>query len=81
MTSTKTRMHIRELSNFTTDPLRAGEAMLEAVKCCVKSTKRLLAVNFLKGMRKRRIGTRITSEESIVLLITDPFHQQGSPLN
>ena len=57
MTSTKTRMRIRYLSNYTTDPPRAGEAMLEAAKLSVKSTKRLLAVNFLKGLKKRRIGT------------------------
>ena len=57
MTSKKTRMRVRELSNFTTDPSRAGEAMLEAVKGCVKSTRRLLAVKLLKGLRKRRIGT------------------------
>ena len=50
-------MLVRELSHFTTDPNRAAEAILEAVDCGVKSTRRLVAVNLLKGLRNRRIRT------------------------
>ena len=57
MTRRKTRIHIRDLSNFTTDPPRAGEAMLEAAKLTVRSTKIMLAVHFQKRIKVRRIGT------------------------
>ena len=48
-------MQLRYLSNFTTDPQRTGEAMLEAAKSAVKMTKSVLAVNLLKGLMARRL--------------------------
>ena len=57
MTSTWTKIEIRNLANFTTDPQRAGETMIEATKLNVKMTKKVLLVNMLKGLRTRRLGT------------------------
>ena len=57
MTSTVTRIYLRNLSTSTTDPNRSGELMLEAAKLSVKSTKRMQAFNLVRGLRIRRVGT------------------------
>ena len=57
MTCTNTRIQIRNLSNLTTDPHRAGDKMLEAVKANVKLVKKVQVKNLLEGLEKRRIGT------------------------
>ena len=50
-------MRIRNLATSTTDPNQAGELMLEATKQRVKMTKKILALNYLKGVKRRRLGT------------------------
>ena len=55
MTSTRTRIQIRQLAQNTT--ASAGEKMIEAAKQGVKRTKKVLALNLLRGLRKRRLGT------------------------
>ena len=55
MTSTRTRIHIRQLAQNST--ASAGEKMIEAAKQGVKRTKKVLALNLLRGLRKRRLGT------------------------
>ena len=55
MTSTRTRIHIRQLAQNST--ASAGEKMKEAAKQGVKRTKKVLALNLLRGLRKRRLGT------------------------
>ena len=57
MTTNWARIEIRQLASYTTDPLRAGEGMLEACKLGETRTKKMLSVNLLKGLRKRRVGT------------------------
>ena len=57
MTSTWARIQLRHLASFTTDHTRAGEDMIEACKLGAKRTRRMLSVNLLKGLRKRRVGT------------------------
>ena len=64
MTSTETRMRIRNLATFTTDPNQAGELMLEAAKQRVNMTKKILALNYLKGVKRRRGIEGHTSTEA-----------------
>ena len=45
------------MANLTTDPQRSCEKMIEAAKLNVKMTKKVLAVNLMKGLRTRRLGT------------------------
>ena len=68
MTSTETRIKIRTLATSTTDPQRSGEIMLEAAKQSVKMTKRVLALNFVKGCRRRRVGTQAVEKMAKILL-------------
>ena len=67
MTTNWARIEIRHLASFTTDPLRAGEGMLEACKLGVKRTKKVLSVNLLKGLRKRRTGTAVVEKMAKIL--------------
>ena len=69
MTCTETRIKIRTLATSTTDPDKASEMMLEAAKNKIKLTKRVLAVNLLKGLRRRRIGTHTL--EKAAKLVTE----------
>ena len=57
MSSSATRANLRNLVTTTTDPIRAAENMLEAAKNSIKMTKRTTALNLLKGLRVRRLGT------------------------
>ena len=65
-----TRVRIRHLSTTTTDPNKAGEKMLEAVKENIKMTKRVTALNLLKGLKQRRCGTAAI-EKAAKLLVDD----------
>ena len=71
MTSTETRIKIRTLATSTTDPQRSGEMMLEAAKQSVKMTKRVLALNFVKGCRRRRVGTQAVEKMAKILTEQD----------
>ena len=57
MSSSVTRATLRNLATTTTDPTKAGEKMLEAAKYSVKMTKRMTALNLVKGLKVRRLGT------------------------
>ena len=57
MTSTVTRIQLRNISTSTTDPRKSVELMLEAAKKSVKLTKRVQSSNLLKGLRSKRLGT------------------------
>ena len=67
MTSTETRIKIRTLATSTTDSNKSGELMLEAAKQRVKMTKRVLAFNFVKGCRMRRVGTQVVEKMAKIL--------------
>ena len=58
---------IRTLATSTTDPNKSGELMLEAAKTRVKMTKRVLAFNFVRGCRRRRVGTEVVEKMGKVL--------------
>ena len=45
------------MATFTTDPQRAGEEMIEACRLGLRRTTKVLSVNLLKGLRRRRVGT------------------------
>ena len=55
MTCTRTRIQIRLLAQNST--AMAGEIMMVAAKQGVKRTRRVLSLNLLRGLRKRRVGT------------------------
>ena len=56
MPSTQTRIQIRQLSNFTTDPSKSGEKMLMANLVNIKPAKIVQKVNLLVGLEIRKIG-------------------------
>ena len=67
MTSTVTRIQLRNLSTSTTDPNRSGELMLEAAKKSVKSTRRMQALNLVRGLKTRRVGTHVIEKTAKTL--------------
>ena len=67
MTCTNTRIQIRDLASYTTDPHRAGEIMLEAAKTNVKHTKKVIASNLMKGLHIRKVGTNKVEKVARVL--------------
>ena len=71
MTSTETRIKLRTLSTSTTDPNKAGELMLEAANEAVRMTKRIVAYNLVKGLRKRRVGTHAIEKAARILIESD----------
>ena len=75
MTCTVTRVELRKLATTTTDPMRAGETMLEAAKQSIKMTKRETALDLVKGLRQRKIGTNevenVKRNEGVVIKLMD----------
>ena len=67
MTCTNTRIQIRNLSNYTTDPQRAGEMMLKAAKANIKLTKKVLTANLHEGLHRRRVGTNKVEQVAMML--------------
>ena len=67
MTSTVTRIQLRNLSTSTTDPNKSGELMLEAAKQSVKSTRRMQAFNLVRGLKTRRVGTHFIEKAAKTL--------------
>ena len=67
MTSTVTRIQLRNLSTSTTDPNKSGELMLEAAKQSVKSTRRMQAFNLVRGLKSRRVGTHFIEKAAKTL--------------
>ena len=55
------------LSNHTTDPQRAGEKMVEAVKSNVKLARKTQAVNLVEGLETRKVGTNAVEKVAKVL--------------
>ena len=62
MSLTKTRIEIRTLSNQTTDPIRAGEKMLEATESNTKLARKTQSVNLLQGLLVRKVGTNVVEK-------------------
>ena len=68
MSRTQTRHQVRHLANFTTDPNKAGEKMLEAIKSLEKVTRRQRALNLIQGLVIKKVGTH--SIEKAAKLVT-----------
>ena len=71
MSSTNTRIQIRDLASFTTDPERAGEKMLEAAKVNVQLVKKVQAKNLLEGLKVRKVGTHVTEKAAKMLMMSE----------
>ena len=75
MTCTNTRIKIRYISSFTTDPQRAGERMLEAAKTSCKLIKKVQTKDLLEGLETRRIGTN-EIEDMAKKLVKEDFRDE-----
>ena len=71
MSSTNTRIQIRDLASFTTDPERAGEKMLEAAKVNVQLVKKVQAKNLLEGLKVMKVGTHVTEKAAKMLMMSE----------
>ena len=67
MSCTQTRIELRTLSNFSTDPQRAGVKMVEATKSNVKLARQVQAVNLIEGLVIRKVGTNAIEKLAKVL--------------
>ena len=76
MSVTKTRHSIRDLASFTTDPYKAGEKMLEAVKSLEKVTRRQRALNLVHGLVVKKIGTN-NVEKAAILVVGNDERDEG----
>ena len=74
-------MRIRNLATSTTDPNQAGELMLEATKQRVKMTKKILALDFLKGLKRRRLGTPLVEKAAKSLTESSERNEQIYQIN
>ena len=75
MTSTVTRIQLRNISTSTTDPHKSGELMLDAAKKSIKLTKIVMQNHFYSygnKIRKQKkggaIGNKLTERVGKVLM-------------